>query len=80
MFERHPIVAAAVATALQIVMNTFMNSYSFFKHRHYLAICYVINSKNKGWRHFVDNGVSWTLFFKMGDFSWTLLVTSSGQF
>ena len=26
-----------------------------------------------GWRHFVDNDISWTLFFKMGDFSWTLL-------
>ena len=24
-----------------------------------------------GWRHFVDNDISWTLFFKMGDFSWT---------
>ena len=24
-----------------------------------------------GWRHFVDNEISWTLFFKMGDFSWT---------
>ena len=42
-----------------------------------------------GWRHFVDNEISWTLFFKMGDFSWTfskgdfswtLLVTSRGQF
>ena len=42
-----------------------------------------------GWRHFVDNDISWTLFFKMGDFSWTfpkgdfswtLLVTSRGQF
>ena len=42
-----------------------------------------------GWRHFVDNDISWTLFFKMGDFSWTLskgdfswtlLVTSCGQF
>ena len=41
------------------------------------------------WRHFVDNDISWTLFFKMGDFqwtfskgdfSWTLLVTSRGQF
>ena len=44
---------------------------------------------NEGWRHFVDNDISWTLFFKMGDFSWTfpkgdfswtLLVTSRGQF
>ena len=43
----------------------------------------------EGWRHFVDNDISWTLFFKMGDFSWTfskgdvswtLLVTSRGQF
>jgi hypothetical protein len=43
----------------------------------------------KGWRHFVDNDISWTLFFKMGDFSWTfwkgdfswtLLVTSRGHF
>ena len=43
----------------------------------------------QGWRHFVDNDISWTLFFKMGDFwwtfskgdfSWTLLVTSRGQF
>ena len=25
-----------------------------------------------GWRHFVDSDISWTLFFKMGDFSWTL--------
>ena len=25
----------------------------------------------KGWRHFVDNDISWTLLFKMGDFSWT---------
>ena len=25
-----------------------------------------------GWRHFVDNDISWTLFFKMGEFSWTL--------
>ena len=42
-----------------------------------------------GWRHFVDNDISWTLFFKMGDFSWTfskgnfswtLLVTSRGNF
>ena len=42
-----------------------------------------------GLRHFVDNDISWTLFFKMsdfswtfskGDFSWTLLVTSRGQF
>ena len=42
-----------------------------------------------GWRHFVDNDISWTVFFKMGDFSWTfskgdfswtLLVTSRGQF
>ena len=42
-----------------------------------------------GWRHFVDNDISWTLFFKVGDFSWTfpkgdfswtLLVTSRGQF
>ena len=42
-----------------------------------------------GWRHFVDNDISWTLFFKMGDFSWTfskgdfswtILVTSRGQF
>jgi hypothetical protein len=30
-----------------------------------------------GWRHFVDNDISWTLFFKMGDFSWTL---SKGDF
>ena len=44
---------------------------------------------NTGWRHFMDNDISWTLFFKMGDFSWTfpkgdfswtLLVTSRGQF
>ena len=44
---------------------------------------------NMGWRHFVDNDISWTLFFKMGDFSWTfpkgdfswtLLMTSRGQF
>ena len=42
-----------------------------------------------GWRHSVDNDISWTLFFKMGDFLWTfskgdflwtLLVTSHGQF
>ena len=42
-----------------------------------------------GWRHFVDNDISWTLFFKVGDFSWTfpkgdfswtLLVTSRGLF
>ena len=32
-----------------------------------------------GWRHFVDYDISWTLFFKMGDFSWTLLVTSRGH-
>ena len=33
------------------------------------------------WRHFVDNDISWTLFFKMGDFSWTLSrVTSCGHF
>ena len=47
------------------------------------------NIVNRGWRHIVDNGISWTLFFKMGDFSWTfskgdfswtLLVTSRGQF
>jgi hypothetical protein len=25
-----------------------------------------------GWRHFMDNDVSWTLFIKMGNFSWTL--------
>ena len=25
-----------------------------------------------GWRHFVDNDISWTLFIKMGDFLWTL--------
>ena len=25
-----------------------------------------------GWRHFVDSDISWTLFFKVGDFSWTL--------
>ena len=25
----------------------------------------------KGWRQFVDNDISWTLFFEMGDFSWT---------
>ena len=46
-------------------------------------------TSRKGWRHFVDNDISWTLFFKMGDFSWTfskgdfswtLLVTSRGQF
>ena len=30
-----------------------------------------------GWRHFVDNDISWTLFFKMGDFSWTF---SKGDF
>jgi hypothetical protein len=30
-----------------------------------------------GWRHFVDNDISWTLFFKMGDFSWKL---SKGDF
>ena len=45
--------------------------------------------RDAGWRHFVDNDISWTLFFKMGDFSWTfskgdflwtLLVTSHGQF
>ena len=30
-----------------------------------------------GWRHFVDNDISWTLFFNMGDFSWTL---SKGDF
>ena len=45
--------------------------------------------KSVGWRHFVDNDISCTLFFKMGDFSWTfskgdfswtLLVTSRGQF
>jgi hypothetical protein len=29
------------------------------------------------WRHFVDNDISWILFFKMGDFSWTL---SKGDF
>ena len=49
------------------------------------VVCYLI----AGWRHFVDNDISWTLFFKMGDFSWTfskgdfswtLLVTSRGQF
>ena len=43
----------------------------------------------RGWRHFVDNDISWTLFFKKGDFSWTfpkgdfswtLLATSRGQF
>ena len=42
-----------------------------------------------GWRHFVDNDISWTLFLKKGDFlwtfpkgdfSWTLLVTFRGQF
>ena len=42
-----------------------------------------------GWRHFVDSDISWTLFFKVGDFSWTfskgdfswtLLVTSRGHF
>ena len=41
-----------------------------------------------GWRLLVDNEVSWTLFFKMGEFqwtfsesefSWTLLVNSRGQ-
>ena len=30
-----------------------------------------------GWRHFVDSDISWTLFFKMGDISWTL---SKGDF
>ena len=30
-----------------------------------------------GWRHFVNNDISWTLFFKMGDFSWTF---SKGDF
>ena len=42
-----------------------------------------------GWKHFVDSDISWALFSKMGyfswtfskgDFSWTLLVTSCGQF
>ena len=28
----------------------------------------------KGWRHFVDSDISWTLFFKIGDISWTILV------
>ena len=34
----------------------------------------LINSlaENTGWRHFVDSDISWTLFFKVGDFSWTL--------
>ena len=54
MFERHPIVAAAVATALQIVMNSFMNSYFFFKHHHYLEICYLI-FKNLVHKRFINN-------------------------
>ena len=42
-----------------------------------------------GWRHFMDSDISWTLFFKKGDFSWTfpkgdfswtLLVTSRGHY
>ena len=31
----------------------------------------------KGWRHFVDSDILWTLFFKMGNISWTL---SKGDF
>ena len=28
----------------------------------------------------MDNDISWTLFFKIGDFSWTLLSTKSPLF
>ena len=39
--------------------------------------CAIFGIMQLGWRHFVDNDISWTLFFKMGDFSWTL---SKGDF
>ena len=54
----------------------------------YVSKCGSIH-KIKGWRHFVDNDISWTLFIKMGDiswtffegdFPWTFLVTSRGHF
>ena len=34
--------------------------------------CAIFGIMQLGWRHFVDNDISWTLFFKMGDFSRTL--------
>ena len=29
------------------------------------------NNQKMEWRHFMDNDISWTLLFKIGDFSWT---------
>ena len=40
---------------------------------HFFRALRLSNEKGSSMKgHFVDNDISWTLFFKVGDFSWTL--------